>query len=300
MIASGWPLILCAALLWGTTGTAQTLAPTSATPAAIGALRLIVGGSGLLVVAVLTRQALSVKGLPVVPLLLAALAMAVFQVCFFESVRRTGVAIGTLVTIGSAPMVAGLLAWVVGRRGPGRRWEVATALAIAGCALLVLAPMLSAAQAGGVGDLSDSLQLMGVGMGVASGSGYALFVAASKRLVAVGAPVTVMAIVFCLAGLLLSPVLIGADLGWIVTPVGLGVLAHIGLVTNGGAYWLFARGLQHTAAPTATTLTLAEPLTATILGILVVGERLTVWSGLGAGLLLMGLLVVATDRGRRT
>ncbi|MEZ4645709.1 MAG: hypothetical protein R3E31_23765 [Chloroflexota bacterium] len=36
-------LVLFAAMLWGTTGTAQALAPPTASPAAIGAVRLALG-----------------------------------------------------------------------------------------------------------------------------------------------------------------------------------------------------------------------------------------------------------------
>ena len=40
-------LILCAAVLWGTTGTAQALASAEAHSVAIGAVRLAVGGLSL-------------------------------------------------------------------------------------------------------------------------------------------------------------------------------------------------------------------------------------------------------------
>lgn len=44
---SGAVLIIVAAVLWGTTGTSQALAPVESTPLTIGALRLLVGGGGL-------------------------------------------------------------------------------------------------------------------------------------------------------------------------------------------------------------------------------------------------------------
>ena len=46
-------LILVAAVLWGTTGTAQSFAPSSAHPVAIGAIRLAIGGIVLLVFVVI-------------------------------------------------------------------------------------------------------------------------------------------------------------------------------------------------------------------------------------------------------
>ncbi|MFQ5437137.1 MAG: EamA family transporter, partial [Anaerolineae bacterium] len=41
-------LVIAAAILWGTTGTSQALAPAAATPLTIGALRLAIGGLALL------------------------------------------------------------------------------------------------------------------------------------------------------------------------------------------------------------------------------------------------------------
>jgi len=67
------------------------------------------------------------------PLVAGAVAVAGYQLAFFSAVARTGVAVGTMVAIGSAPMLAGLLAWLVrGERPPGR-WYAATLLALTGC-----------------------------------------------------------------------------------------------------------------------------------------------------------------------
>jgi DME family drug/metabolite transporter len=59
------------------------------------------------------------------------------------------------------------------------------------------------------------------------------------------------------------------------------------------AYVLFARGLQRLSAAETATLTLAEPLTAALLGVAVLAERLSAPAALGAGLVLSGLLVLA-------
>ncbi len=49
-------MVLAAGVLWGTTGTAQAFAPAGATPLAIGAIRLLVGGTALLILALVRRQ----------------------------------------------------------------------------------------------------------------------------------------------------------------------------------------------------------------------------------------------------
>lgn len=65
------------------------------------------------------------------------MAVAAYQLCFFASVDRTGVAIGTVVAIGSGPVFTGLLSWLFDRVPPTRRWAGATAVAITGCAALI-------------------------------------------------------------------------------------------------------------------------------------------------------------------
>src|SRR5690625_476729 len=124
-------LVLFAAMLWGTTGTAQGFAPEGAHPIAIGAMRLAVGGMSLLVVALLLGQ-LRLKQWPVSPTILAALCMAFYQPLFFSAVHMTGVAVGTVIAIGSAPVLSGALEWIVWRKrseerrvgtsGDGQSW----------------------------------------------------------------------------------------------------------------------------------------------------------------------------------
>jgi len=76
-------LVLLAALLWGTTGTSQALAPTGASSITIGALRLAVGGTALLTFSLL-RGGID-RGILKHPLLvlLAAAMVAAYQLSFF-------------------------------------------------------------------------------------------------------------------------------------------------------------------------------------------------------------------------
>jgi DME family drug/metabolite transporter len=71
------------------------------------------------------------------------------------------------------------------------------------------------------------------------------------------------------------------------------VALHLGLVTVGVGYTLFWAGLRRVPVAMAGTLTLAEPLTAGMLGVLVLGEHLTLTAGLGIGLILVGLVVLS-------
>jgi DME family drug/metabolite transporter len=62
------------------------------------------------------------------------------------------------------------------------------------------------------------------------------------------------------------------------------------------SYWLFARGLQTVQVATAVTLSLAEPMTAATLGIVVLGEQLNAQAIVGIGLIFAGLVVLVVRR----
>ena len=276
-------LVVGAAALWGTTGTAQALGGAG-DPLATGAARLAVGGGLLLLLALVTAPAATRAGVRR-PLLvwtaLGAVATAAYQAAFFSAVAVTGVATGTIVALGTAPVATGLCgALLLGERLT-RWWAGATVLAVAGCMALVTA-------GGDVGPVRPG----GVGLAVLAGAMYGLYTCAAKVLLQRGVPTVVaMGLTLGLGGVLLAPALVaGAD---VLTGRSLLVVAWLGLATTAVAYLFFARGLQRLPAGTVGTLSLAEPLTAAVLGLVVLGEVLTASTGLAALALLAGLVLVA-------
>lgn len=274
-------LILGASVLWGTTGTAQALAPAGATPTGIGVLRLVIAGAALLSLTGVRGRIKGLHGWPLIPTLMAAAGVAAYQLFFFAGVAATGVAVGTMVAIGSSPVFAGVLAFLVRGERPAPRWYLATAMAVAGAVLLVLPGDRVEASAAGV--------LLALGAGLA----YAGYAVAGKGVVDSRGPDAAMAVVFSAAALMLSPLLWTSDLTWALTARGAGVILHLGLIATAVAYVLFARGLTTVPVSTAVTLSLAEPLTAALLGITLLGERPAPMELGGIALLLAGLVVLA-------
>lgn len=100
--------ILLAAILWGMTGTVQTFLSVGISPIAVATIRSAIGGGLLLAITILLRKINFLKW-SWKWTILAAASIALFQGLFFSSIRLTGVAIGTVVTIGSAPVFSGAL-----------------------------------------------------------------------------------------------------------------------------------------------------------------------------------------------
>lgn len=106
------------------------------------------------------------------------------------------------------------------------------------------------------------------------------------------------AITLVIAGVALSPLLV-LHPEHLADPNSLLLTGWIGLVGTAAAYAAFVYGLRSATSPTAGTLSLAEPLLAAILGILVLREHLTTSGLLGCGILIAGLVAIAViDVGR--
>ncbi|MDB6454539.1 DMT family transporter [Falsirhodobacter sp. 20TX0035] len=282
--------ILFAAVLWGTTGTAATFAP-GVGAAAIGAAAMGLGGlaQALLAVSGIGRhrgalwrhRRLLVAG---------ALAVAVYPLAFYGSMRLAGVTIGTVVTIGSAPLLSALLERGLDRAPLTARWAWGAAVGLTGMVLICTA---------GGGGAGPSVPA-GVAIGLLGGLTYALYSWTARGMMLRGVPSAVaMGATFGLGGVLLMPVLGvtgGAFLAsWSNAAVGL----YMAAVPMFLGYLCFGYGLARVRASTATMLTLLEPAVAALLAAVIVGERLPPLGGLGVALV-VGCLVIVTwpDRSR--
>ncbi|WP_099330952.1 DMT family transporter [Priestia aryabhattai] len=270
-------LILCAAVLWGTTGTAQALASAEAHSVAIGAVRLAVGGLSLLTACLIQRKNVDVRRLPILPLAVAAASMAAYQPLFFSAVIKTGVAVGTMVAIGSAPVLSGVLDYIVYRKKPTKKWLLATVTGIIGCSCLLLKK-------------DTQIDVIGLGMAIGAGASFACYTTVNKKIVQHVDPQVGASLVFTAAAVLLIPCWFMYDMSWLVSLNGMGIALHLGILTTAIAYVLFSTALKSVQASTAVTLSLAEPVTAFLLGFFFLGESLTLVNICGAALVLASLV----------
>jgi DME family drug/metabolite transporter len=272
-------LILLASMTWGTTGATMTLiaAGSPMSPLLVGFFRVAIAAPLLCLAARWLAGPLRVpdrgdRG----RLGAAGLAMGAFQAFYFWGVAMTSVAVGSLVAICSAPLFITVLAAVLLReRMDGRTWAALCA-GVTGAALLTVGPH-------GPGRLPAGF-LGGVGLALGAGVSYATYAVMVKDAVRRVPPLTVAALTFSVAALSLAPALLVERP--MAGPAGWALLAYLGVVPTAGAYILYVLGLRTVPVVVSGVLTLAEPLTATLLGVLFFGDRLGPVGTLGALLLL--------------
>ena len=223
--------VLIAAVLFGTTGTAQALGP-NIEPIAVGTARIVVGAALLAIVAAAAARSAGGPGAGGLRgvlgsgdrrlVLLGGVFVAAYQASFFAAVADTGVAVGRVVAIGSAPAFTGLFSRAFAGERLERRWLAATALACAGVCLLTLG-------GGSGGDVSAP----GIALALTAGAGYAGYAVIGKNLLdRGGTPEGVMAAVFGTGAVVLLPVLALTPTTPLFSAGGAALAAYLGAVVR--------------------------------------------------------------------
>ena len=282
----GFLLVVLAALCWGTSGVSGEIVAdrTDLGPLDIAWHRMAIGAVVLLIGFAVSRRRRPAPTAPLtrgasVRLALVAAGLAAYQLAYFAAVAEAGVSIATLVALGLAPLLIAVGATVLGHGRPDVATVVALVVALVGLVLLV---GISAGADTGTTVVLGALQAVG------SALGYAVVTLAGAG-VPHGIPVTLVG--FAGGALLLTPVALVTGLRFTTDPVALGVLLYLGAVPSALAYGLFFTGIRSVPGAVASIVTLLEPLTATALATVVLGERLS------PGALAGGFLVLAAVAG---
>lgn len=283
-------MVLAAATLWGTAGVASRWLHEAgtATTLEIGFWRLALA---LPLIALATGlegarpQRMPSRALPLV--LLMGLGLAGFQVGYFGAIGAMGVAAATLMAICTIPVFTALLARPVFGDALSPGVILGLIIACAGAALVVTGAHLPELPGGGglaVGlplALTASISFAGVTL-----AGRAM-PAGLSALRTTGSSLLVAAVL--LGGLLLlrgEGLPEGGHEAWLI-------LGWIALLPTAVAYALFYIGVRRIRSSTAGIVILAEPLSANLLAWWLHDERLGPAGWLGAGLLLIAMLVVS-------
>jgi DME family drug/metabolite transporter len=287
----GVAAILFASVLWGTTGVAASFAP-NISPLGIGAFAMGIGGiiqAGLAYRAIKLNLANLLHQRKI--LLISALALAVYPLAFYSSMRMAGVAVGTVVSIGSAPLFAALLECLFSKAFYlSKRWFISVAIGLIGIALLAYSEPRS-------DSIGQQEQFWGIALGLLAGLTYAFYSWAARTMIDNGVhSQAAMAGIFGLGAVLLLPSLFFTGDNLFSSPVNALVSIYMAVIPMTLGYLAFGYGLRHIKASSASLLTLMEPVVAAILAVVIVGESISLIGWLGMVLIMVCLLIQVTHR----
>jgi len=289
-----------AGVAWGTTGATAALLHRSSDlgPVAITLWRYA-GGVALLLAARrlgAARRPARAAGRLGRPLwiVVTGLGLTVFQVAYFAAVATTGVAVGTVVTMGAGPVLIAVAARLLLGERLGAGGVAAVAAAVAGLTLLVLG-------GGGLG----AVRAAGLALALLSAAGYAAVTLLTRwtgREDGRGDPVRTTAWSFGVGAVALLPVAAAAGLPHIADPRPVVLLlVYVAAVPTALAYPLYFAGAAVVRAATASVVMLLEPVCAAVIAVVLLGERLTAAAVAGTLLLLAAVagLALLEAAGRR-
>lgn len=275
----GFVLLVAAGLLWGTSGIAgHGLQAAGVTVVAVACYRLLFAGvvvsgylalSGRLLRLPRTRRV-------VIRLLVNGLLHAAFQCFYFASLALVPVGLATLVKIGSVPVFVAAGICLLARRAPTARLAVSVLLAVTGMALLVGFPAT---------DASPVELALGMSCALAAGLTFSVMTLVNRSAVVGLDPLVNAGLGLLIGGVLLMPAGLVAGMAVPLAPAPLALLVYLGLVPTVLAYLAYFGGVSRASDAGAAVGTIAEPLTAALLSMALLGEEMTAIGAAGAVLL---------------
>ncbi|WP_328324389.1 MULTISPECIES: DMT family transporter [unclassified Streptomyces] len=213
------------------------------------------------------------------------LAFTLFQVAYFAAVQLTGLAVATVVTLGAGPVLIAVGARLTMGERLGAGGITAVAGALGGLVVLVL------------GSGSGAVRPAGVGWALLSAAGYAAMTLLTRWLGRSGGgdPLSTTAWSLAVGTVVLLPLAVAEGLlphtGEPVRVVGL--LAYVAAVPTALAYALYFAGAAVVRSATVSVIMLLEPVSAAVIAVALLGERLTAGTVLGTLLLLAAVTGLA-------
>lgn len=222
--------------------------------------------------------------------LMAFFGNFLFTLAMLNGVART-TATAAGVILATLPAVVALLSWWLLGERPTRRMLAAVALAVAGIALLQFAR--------GPDTGMGATTLLGNALMLAAVCCEAGYVILSRRLASTLRPLRISALINLWGLALAAPLAlwqIGAA-GWMLPPLSAGLwalLVFYALAASFVAVWLWMAGMRRLRASEAGVFTVALPVSATLIGVLLLGERLSPLHLAALAAAVAGVLLIAT------
>lgn len=278
--ALGIAAVALGTILWGTVGPVVKLFPEG-TEFQYSLIRNLSGTTALWLFVLLSKNKKRYSKQDIVPILVAGTGAALFFPLFILAFQLTGVGVASVVSIGVAPIFVGLIAWIALKQPPGKQWAMGTLIAVTGVVALNWPSG------------NNTVNVLGIGFALAAAFGYSMQATGMGMISKRHTPFQCVAPMFTIGTLFQAPLSYGKDFTFLQDPVLLMGALYGGIVTVALAYAVFIYGIARIGAATAVTVGLMEPLTASILGVLLLSEKISPVGILGSALILIGLVVVS-------
>jgi len=278
--ALGISAVALGTIIWGTVGPVVRLFPEG-TEFQYSLIRNLTGVSALWLFVLFSKDKRRYTKQDIVPILVGGIGATLFFPFFILAFQLTGVGVAAVVSIGVAPIFVGLIAWIALKQPPGKQWAIGTVIAVAGVVALNWPS----------GD--NTVSFLGVAFALAAAFGYSMQATGMGMISKRHTPFQSVAPMFTIGTILQAPLSYGRDFSFLQDPVLLIGVLYGGIVTVAIAYAFFIYGIARIGAATAVTVGLMEPLTASILGVVLLGETVSVVGLIGSVLILAGLVVVS-------
>lgn len=289
--------LIIAGVAWGTAGAAASLIFRSSDlgPLALSFWRCA-GGLVLLLAALVLRPgrrtaAAEPRRRRLLRIVGTGVGLAVFQTAYFAAVQATGLAVGTVVTLGAGPVLIAVGARLTMGERLGRGGIAAVAGALSGLGVLVL------------GGDAGTVRPAGVALALLSAAGYAAITLLTRWLARGGGGADALATsawAFAIAAAALLPMAAGegivpqtAHAAQVVI-----LLVYVAAIPTALAYALYFAGAAVVRAATVSVIMLLEPVSAALIAVVVLREQLTVATVAGTLLLLTAVVGLAVSETR--
>ncbi|MEU5170666.1 DMT family transporter [Streptomyces mutomycini] len=220
------------------------------------------------------------------------IGLTVFQSAYFAAVEATGLAVGTVVTLGAGPVLIAVGARLTMGERLGRGGLAAVAGALAGLAVLVL------------GGEPAEVRPVGLLLAVLSAAGYAAITLLTRYLGRggeAGDSLATSAWAFGIGAVGLLPMAAAEGIVPHTAETGhvLLLLVYVAAVPTALAYALYFAGAAAVRSATVSVIMLLEPVSAAVIAVTVLRERLTAATVVGTLILLTAVagLALAETRG---
>ena len=284
------PAILFASVFWGTTGLAASTIP-EISPVVIGASTMGLGGLIMAATAPKKTWAVLRTRFAWFAVIVGGLAIMTYTLVFYTGMSWAGVALGNVLALGSAPVFAGIIEWVVDRNPVTPRWFVATIIVIGGGWMLATGRDLGAESIA-----SDaSLVPLGIVLALIAGFSYAMYTFMANRLMVprgTREPLNFRGTISAMQ--LVSAIPLMGVLAFSVPviaahPAAWPVMLYLAVFPTAIGHSLLAFSLGSLRASIAGIYSLMEPVVAVILAVTFVGEVISPSGWVGFGLVLLGI-----------